>query len=164
MTCWVERGRTVLCNAQSRHSQAQSHAGERSIFESPDPWRVDGSIAAPKYAMGAHVVDLRCRCSFCLLPGLIISITRCEAAVAADEASIANRRGAERLHQATRERDGASPRTGLLTHHILGCGHGSKFPKPSASRTGWRPCVWWLESSGVPALDFDDALWDLLGA
>src|SRR5437870_13874592 len=49
-------------------------------------------------------------------------------------------------------------RTGLLTRHILGCGRGSEFPKPSASRTGWRPCVWWLESSGVPALDFDDAL------
>src|SRR2546427_9017668 len=107
MTCWVERGRTVLCNAQSRHSQAQSHADVRSIFESPDPWRVDGSIAAPKYAMGAHVVDLRCRCSFCLLPGLIISIMRCEAAFPADEMSSANRRSAKRLYQATRGSDRA---------------------------------------------------------
>ena len=121
----MQRGRTALCNVQSRHSQAQSHAGARSIFGSPDPWRVDGSIAAPKYAMGARVVDLRCRCSFCLLPGLIISITRCEAAVPADEMSSANRRSAKRLYQATGGRDGASPRSGLLCPQRF-----AAYPKP----------------------------------
>jgi hypothetical protein len=39
------------------------------------------------------------------------------------------------------------------------CGRGSKLRKPSAPRTDWRPCAWWPESSGVPALDFDEVLW-----
>src|SRR5438093_1166114 len=83
--CRLQRDRRALCNAQSRHSLGQSHAGARSIFGPLDPWRVDASIAAQKYAMGGHVVDHCCGSSFCLLPGSIISITRREAAVPADE-------------------------------------------------------------------------------
>src|SRR5262245_50830871 len=59
------RDQTVLCSAAAMRSRARSLVDARSTSGFPDPWRVDGLVDAVRNgAVGGHVVDRQCGCSF----------------------------------------------------------------------------------------------------